>query len=58
MFYIRSSDLIHLMAESLYPLPTSSYFPHPAPALSATFLSLDHGYIKEVLSLDYGYINV
>ena len=36
MLYIRSSDLIHLRAESMYPLSTSLHFSTPLP-LASTF---------------------
>ena len=42
MFYIRSSDLIHLIAKSLYPLTTLPLFPSPPlppnQPLATTFL--------------------
>ena len=41
MFYIRSSDLIHLIPESLYPFPNFSLFQTPSPPdtfLATTFI--------------------
>ena len=48
MFYIRSSDLIHLRAESLYPSTNLSLFP-PAPGNHFSTLCL---YVFFVLLLD------